>query len=332
VSPGSELSDGELSSDDRARLERLRRGFLADPPRSEWRDRRDLELYDATFGQRIAWKWRVVLDELSAQRFAAPAGEVLDLGCGTAIASRAWLGRFGSAATSVRLVDASPRALELARERLQAERANLCVEIGVGGAPPAVLLASHVLGELSRSQRDGAVALARQAEVVVWLEPGERATSRELGRVRDELLDSFDVLAPCTHASACPLLQRGRDADWCHFFARPPQEVFTESRWARFGKELGIDLRSLPYSYLVLRRTESGASASSSGLERVLGRPRTEKGRSVLDVCGAAGCRRLALLDRDAGDELARLRDPAGERLVYRMEWDEKRVRRIERA
>lgn len=324
------------SDDDRVRLERLRRGFLAQPPRSEWRERRDLVLYEATFAQRIAWKWSALLDELAARGFAAPEGEIVDLGCGSAIASRSWLRRFGNArGATLRLVDAWPPALEYARQHVRAEFPAQSVEFGLGSTPPGLLLVSHVLGELDDAQRDELVALARSAASVVWLEPGERSTSRALGAVRDELRDAFEIVAPCTHAELCPLLQPGREADWCHFFARPPQEVFTDSSWAHFGKDFGIDLRSLPYSCLVLRRAAStpNAAAASDGtsLERVLGRPRMQKGRVLLDVCGVAGCRRLSLLERDAGDEYERLDDPAGECLRYSMEIDEKRIRKLRR-
>lgn len=323
------MSARTFTDDDRKRLERLREGFLEQPPRSRWRDRRDLELYDATFGRRIGWKWAAWLDELAARGFAAPQGDIVDLGCGTGIASRAWLARFGNEhGATLRLVDSFAPAVEIARELVRAEHPAQTVEIGPGDAPPGLLIVSHVLGELSDEQRAAVVELARSAAAVVWLEPGDRATSRALGRVRDELRERFEVVAPCTHENACPLLALGRDADWCHFFARPPQEAFTDSGWAWVGRELGIDLRSLPYSALALRKERvSRATPPSGELVRVLARPRTEKGRSRVEVCGVSGVRELSWLDRDAGDERARLRDPAGECLRYVIEDDGKRVR-----
>lgn len=328
------MSPRAFDGDDRARLERLREGFLASPPRSSWRDRRDLELYDATFARRIGWKWSAWLDELAARSLAAPPGDIVDIGCGTGVASRAWLARFGNVhGATLRLVDAFAPAAELARELVRAEHPEQRVELGLGDAPPGLVLASHVLGELSDAQRAPWIELARAAGAVVWLEPGDRATSRALGRVREELRDAFEIVAPCTHAAVCPLLALGRESDWCHFFARPPPEVFTDSGWAWLGRELGIDLRSLPFSALALRKERAPPGTPPDGeIVRVLGRPRIEKGRTRVDVCGARGARELAWLDRDAGEERARLRDAAGECLRYAIEDDGKRVRRWRRA
>ena len=233
-------------------------------------------------------------------------------------------------------MDASAAAAAFARERAAAEHPGLRIESTPGARPPAVLLLSHVLGELSPTQRDEVVALARTAQCVAWIEPGERSTSRALGAVREVLRDAFEIVAPCTHAGPCPLLAAGREHDWCHFFARPPREVFTDSGWARFGKGIGIDLRSLPYSCLVLRRKPAVAAAVTAApghdLQRVLGRPRPQKGRALLDVCGAAGCRELFVLARDAGAEFERLSDAAGECLLYALEIEGQRIRRLQRA
>lgn len=65
-----------LSRQDRHVLERLRQRFLqALPHRTPyWTNKRELELYHATFAQRIGWKWRAVLDELRQYCWMLPAG------------------------------------------------------------------------------------------------------------------------------------------------------------------------------------------------------------------------------------------------------------------
>jgi SAM-dependent methyltransferase len=292
----------EFQAHDLERLERLRAAFLAGRGRSPWRDRRDFELYDAFFGQRIAWKWEAVLSELERRGFTPTGGVLLDWGAGTGVAARAWLARFGAAgASEVRLYDASPAALEFARERIAAEHPGTPVQLGADGAAEvSTLLVSHVIPELSASELEQLLERVRRAACVVWVEPGSRDVSRALGRLRDGLLESFDVLAPCTHRERCPVLAAGHEQDWCHFFARPPAEVFTRSDWARVGQRLSIDLRSLPYSFVALRaKGARPAPPSAQDYDRIIGRPRIEKGRAQLVGCRAEGLRSLRLLERD---------------------------------
>ena len=70
-------------------LDRLRAGFLHEGlarAGDYWRSRADLENYDFTFAQRIAWKWRAVLREV-AIKIGEPsrlrARHLVDFGCGT---------------------------------------------------------------------------------------------------------------------------------------------------------------------------------------------------------------------------------------------------------
>ncbi len=39
-----------------------------------WNSTRDLEIYDATFGARIAWKWNAVLGEIARRGVEIPHG------------------------------------------------------------------------------------------------------------------------------------------------------------------------------------------------------------------------------------------------------------------
>ncbi|MEI9898477.1 MAG: hypothetical protein WDN28_32635 [Chthoniobacter sp.] len=88
--------------------------------------------------------------------------------------------------------------------------------------------------------------------------------------MRERLRDTFTPIAPCTHNVRCGMLTVKNAPHWCHHFARPPSAIFQDARWADFGKEIGIDLRSVPYSFLVLARTPS----MPAGFSRVIGEPR----------------------------------------------------------
>ncbi|MCA8957882.1 MAG: hypothetical protein KDC87_17535, partial [Planctomycetes bacterium] len=65
-----------------------------------WASDLDLLHYDAVFAERIGWKWDAVLDEIDARGglavTEARSATLLDWGCGTGIASRRFVERFGA--------------------------------------------------------------------------------------------------------------------------------------------------------------------------------------------------------------------------------------------
>ena len=321
----------EFSAADWERLRELRERFL-EPKNSEaaandyWLNARDFELYDATFARRIRWKWDAVLAELALRGVAIEPESVVDWGCGTGIASRAFCAAFPGA-ERVHLCDRSKHATWFARAAWVAEHgeADLSLREPAQDEPIDALLASHVLGELDAVGLEALLALASRARVVVWVEAGTREIARRLSGLRGELLERFDVLAPCTHRSECGALKR--ESDWCHFFARPPAEVFTSPFWSRFSAELSIDLRALPYTFLALER-RGDRDPNAPGAARLVGRPRRLKGRALLDVCDASGVRELALLERTDKAMFKRL-DRAGEVSVVDVDADGERIQRI---
>ena len=264
------------------RLHRLREQFLrdADGPRTiadYWRDERDLAAYDAILAARIGWKWDAVLDELEERGITIPATRILDWGCGSGIATRRVLATKTKPVPSVQLHDRSTDAMQFAVERVASEHPD----VSVATAPripidehPDLLLLSHVLNELNAATEERLLDLVRRAEHVLWVEPGTHAVARRLAAIREQLAERFDILAPCTHAKSCPTL--AGDRDWCHFFAAPPTEVFTDPDWVRAGRTLGVDLRSLPYSFLALRKRTAEPHPPSAAA-RLIGRPYVRK-------------------------------------------------------
>ena len=295
-------------------LHRLRDGFLAGAGAAGayWRSPADLASYDLTFAQRIAWKWDAVLGELKLRGWTPRAGEVLDWGCGSGVAGRCVLREFGAEKfTALRVFDRSPLAMDFAAARAKTVFPQLTVGSGVPDTGRiGLLLLSHVLNELAEPERDALVQLARRADAVVWVEPGSHADSRSLIALRERLRDEFEVVAPCTHQAACGLLTTGNERHWCHNFADPPPGLMADGNWVRFGQRMGIDLRSLPYSFLVLeRRGLRAAEARFAGWSRVIGAPRVYKGFAKLFSCQADGLRDLTLQKRDAPAVFKRLKD-----------------------
>jgi len=327
----------QIESHEWAVLAGLRERFLggrAETAFDYWESSRVCELYDATFGQRIAWKWRAVWSELELRGRLPRARSVLDWGCGTGIAAREFSAaqQAGGEGSAVRyhLWDRSAAARELAAAKLRELDPRAQVEHGLPrpDAELDLLLASHVLGELDDGARAELLALARRARAVVWVEPGSRELSRDLMSVRDALAAGRRVLAPCTHGEPCGLNRPGRERDWCHSFARPAPEVFTRADWREFSQRLGIDLRSVPYAYFALG--EAIPAAPEPGLIRIIGRPRLEKGLARIDACDASGVRSLRVLERDAKPIVKQFADPATLARTFRATVENDRVRAIE--
>jgi ribosomal protein RSM22 (predicted rRNA methylase) len=288
--------DPKFSAADWQRLRVLRDRFLTDASEEYWTER-DLELYDATFARRIGWKWESVLDCLTRAHWHPTSTRLLDWGCGTGIASRAVAAWSGIIEATV--FDQSALAMKFAAAALEREG----VRARISGREPSIepgtlLVLSHVAGELSEEESAALAEVAAQAEEVIWVEPGSRDISRRLSSAREILRAAgHRFAAPCTHGNVCPMLQPENERHWCHFFARPPTEVFQSPFWREFSTRLEIDLRSLPYSFLASSRKPIPALPAHA--ERMIGRPRELKAHALLLCCGQDGLHERALQKRD---------------------------------
>ena len=321
---------------DWAILERLRRRFLTSDGSSEpyWESPADLANYDFTFGERIGWKWDQVLRELRLRGWTPSSRTMLDWGCGSGVASRRVLEFFGTDRFEALTVwDHSPLASDYAADVARARFPHLRVSEATPGLLASdegigLLVVSHVLNELPAPALTALRQLVQRAEAVLWVEAGTHAVSRQLGALRDELRSSCRVIAPCTHQGPCPILQPGRERDWCHFFAPPPAEIFANSDWVKFGQRAGIDLRSLPYCFLAAERASvsgratPGSDAGESGpFSRVIGRVEHFKPYARLLSCDVEGLAELELpkrADPALFKQLERTKAP----LVYRWRRD----------
>lgn len=291
-----------LTNTELAALSRLRTRFLdgSNSGGAYWRDEAELALYDRTFAERIGWKWDAVLAELVSRAWRPTARHVIDYGCGSGVAGRrvldAWAGF-----ESITVLDVSPAAVRFAEQRARFAYPGLQVNGAHAGAlgevrPGSVLLVSHVINELTGPARAQLLALARRVDEVIWVEAGTHAESRALIGVREELRSTFSVVAPCTHGEQCGMLTEANAQHWCHHFGRVPSAAFQDAGWAQFGKELGIDIRALPYSFLVLAK---GPHLATPGAGRIIGNPRELKGRMELLACDASGVAEVTLQKRD---------------------------------
>lgn len=337
-------------------LDRLRENFLSGNKSAGpyWHTITDLECYDFTFAERIGCKWDAVLGELKQRRWQPPAqATLLDWGCGSGKAGRRVVDFFGSANFSRLVVhDHSALAMDFAVHHGRKFFPGLSVEHASasflqGNEPIGVLVLSHVLNELNDTDLTGLGKLMSRATAILWVEPGNHEVSRVLGHWRKKLVGPFRVVAPCPHQAACGVLAAGNEKHWCHFFAPTPPGIHADSGWVKFGQRAGIDLRSLPYSFLAmdrspvgraLRPTPSNQSVGDkprptndphAGLSRIIGAPRHYKGYAKIFNCDAGGVAELMLQKRDAPELFKALKhgsDPS----LHRWTHENGRITRIE--
>lgn len=308
-------------------LERLRSSYLAGSAGGAdyWRNQRDLDSYNQTFAQRIGWKWDYVLEDLMSLGWVPPEAEVMDWGCGSGIAGRAFLDHFGTESVKgLRVWDRSSLAMDFAVKTARKKFPDLTVQSGLA-ENPGVLLISHVLTELTPEQTDELAKYVSQAETVIWVEPGTYEASLTLIAIRERLRPQFQIVAPCTHTEQCGILAPGNDRHWCHHFASPPSEIFTDANWSKFANLMSIDLRSLPLSYLVLDKRPQ--TTFPADVYRVIGRPRVYKAHALIQACNACGVKEYELHKRDHSSEFKQMKkghcdalqewQVAGERITW---------------
>ena len=306
-------------------LERMRKSFLEGMAGKSdyWQSPSDLASYDATFAQRIGWKWDYVLRELNQRGWLPAKGSLLDWGCGSGIAHRAMLDHFGiEFVTSLHLWDRSATAMDFAQKRAIEKYPAIKVERGMPSNPVTVLI-SHVLSELEPKQvEEMADAVAASAQSVIWVEPGTFEASLTLIAIRERLRDRMNVVAPCTHQQRCGILDEGNEKHWCHHFATPPPEIFLDGNWTRFAKMMGIDLRSLPLSFLVMDRRP--VPSLPPGTSRIIGHPRVYKPYALALTSSAAGVHEYRISKRTLPEEFRKAKKSQLEPLqILRLEGNE---------
>jgi ribosomal protein RSM22 (predicted rRNA methylase) len=304
-----------MDSSQQKNLERLRRIFLEEHPNQTpvyWDNTQTLNLYDATFARRIAWKWNAVWAELRELSWQPPTfvDGVIDWGCGTGVASETFLTHFPDAARlAFNVYDHSPQAMQYASNKLHSkfhiaslQQLPQQTELGT-----KILLVSHVLTELSEQSLLELINLSAKCAITVWVEPGTPFCAQKLIAVRETLRHSKKIIAPCLHQNTCGLSLATESRDWCHFFAKPPTSIFHSSEWATFAHSIGIDLRSLPLSYLVAEPPNLTPQIESPPETRVLGRPRIQKGCAHVCACRSSGIAHEILQKKEHKDFLKRL-------------------------
>ncbi len=300
---GSKSQTDKIVDSDWQLLSDMRQAYLGEKAQTLWSNARSLELYDKFFGRRIADKWFSALAEFSDRGHAktfrlwaesmTPPLQIWDWGCGTGRASRTFCESLGiDQAVDVVLTDKASfiedwafAAIESSRTAATKKVSSSQLELG-----NLVLLISHVINELDSGKLGSLSDIAARAEWIFWVENGSKTTSRQLAQVRNKIRHTHEILAPCLGQNTCQATESKDHTHWCHFFAERTGDYFSDAEWAEFAKQLGVDLRSIPYSFFVARRrsvseerVESAIEDSATGAH--IGRARVYKGYVDTLVC-----------------------------------------------
>ena len=110
--------------------------------------------------------------------------------------------------------------------------------------------------------------------MLVIVEPGTPQGFARVLACRDRLIAAGGhIVAPCSHAAACPLRSATR---WCHFSERLPR-----SRAHLFAKAGHLSFEDEKFSYLAVAKT----SLVQKQYRRILATPHITKGQISLSLC-----------------------------------------------
>ncbi|MCX7930182.1 MAG: small ribosomal subunit Rsm22 family protein [Chlorobi bacterium] len=300
-----------LDRTDRELLERLRACFLSGHAGETpyWESERMLMLYHETFAQRIAWKWHAVLDELDQRGWhPAPGVTLVDVGCGTGIATEIMLERYGTDHLSTVIVnDRSQCAAAFTARRLGELFPSLLVKptTDLTVPPGSIVVISHVLTEMTTDDIKHLCQHLVAARAVLVVEPGTRHASTRVVMLHEQLRQHMTVVAPCPHQQQCGMTQPTNHLHWCHFHVRPPTAAFTSRQWARFADTFGIDIGDLAVSFMVLDTMWNQPSPAPG---RLIGAPDISAHDAVVIVCSSEGIQRRIVNKRHDAELYRRLR------------------------
>lgn len=258
----------------------------------------------ATFGACSA-----VFKEIRARLPHYPCQALMDLGAGPGTASWAALNVF-SELSQLYLIEKEPDAIKIGQELSQNsfsiawnqaiwEQASLELSFEIPPADLAVL--SYSYGELEKNAAQSLLERLweRQIALIAVIEPGTPKGFERIREVREFALQKGAFLvAPCPHASVCPM-----SSGWCHFRTR-----IERTRLHRQLKEATLGYEDEKFSYLVYAHPKINVEPSLVA-GRVVGFPYKGSGHVRLPLCTMNGTLKEELITRRDRDLYRQARD-----------------------
>jgi ribosomal protein RSM22 (predicted rRNA methylase) len=156
---------------------------------------------------------------------------------------------------------------------------------------------AYVLDELDAAERATLVRelWSRTEDILLIVEPGTPAGWRRILEARALLLqDGAEMIAPCPHAAACPLVA----PDWCHFARR-----VSRSRAHLQAKHAEVPWEDEKFIYLAVSRRAAPLPEA-----RVIAPPRAGSGKVELKLCAGDGTARPVLVTKRTGERYKQAR------------------------
>jgi ribosomal protein RSM22 (predicted rRNA methylase) len=228
-----------------------------------------------------------VLDQLRAAAPDFAPATLLDVGAGPGTAT--WAAReTWPGIAQVTLTDSNAAFRDLAR-KLVPEAQILAHDLIRDTLPSAdLVIASFVIAEIAEPASVIARLYAAATDILVLIEPGTPVGFERLRAARTQLIEQgANILGPCTHASACPVIA----PDWCHFSQRLPR-----SRDHMRAKGGTVPYEDERYCWLAVSPARKSAN---DGAARVLAPPKDSKPGIELKLCTPAGLESRFIPKRD---------------------------------
>lgn len=285
------------------------RGWLRDNPSGSLRDGSDaltkayraggtsanaaMAAYVATRAPATYASVSRALQEVVRGHPAVAPRTMLDVGAGAGSATWAALAQCPEIAT-VTLLDNNPSFLALA-EALLAGRGTIAANYIAANIKSAAFPAAdftvmaYVLAECAETEcaQLAARLWAATGDTMLIVEPGTPAGFARIRRVREALLKvEAHIIAPCTHAQACPIMGE----DWCHFSVR-----LARSRDHMHAKQASVPFEDEPFSYLAVSRTPA-----KHVVGRIVRPPVRTKSDTTIHLCTHGSMQKVAIPKRNA--------------------------------
>lgn len=116
----------------------------------------------------------------------------------------------------------------------------------------SILFFGHSINEMGINKAQDLI-MTIDPEYVMWIEPGTSEFFKDLLKLRENLLEHYDVLYPCPSNEACP-------SQWCHQVLRTGHDASIE----RLSQLVSLDRKILPMAAHVYRRKNKSHSVTSS--------------------------------------------------------------------
>lgn len=251
---------------------------------------------------------------------------ILDLGCGPGTASLACAEHFKGRKLEITAIDQNTGSLHDAKHLFEAfAEENASFKTIYKNILPSnyrtitpshhfnIIIASNFLSELGPVHEQAKLVetlLNRHLApngIIIIIEPALRWTTRNLMKLRDQLLklkhlDTYALthcISPCLHNFPCPML-RESDRDWCHMYLDWQRPKVIEE----VDKLIGNRKDYLKFSYLILKKRDRQLFSEKSSLSpyRAVSSPMRSKGKTEILLCSADGkLLRVTRLDKDIG-------------------------------